>query len=166
MLRFPATGTVKVGINKNTNQVCQGTPNSGSVLTGHQRVEEESHSPTANGQMRIDVLMASRLIKQAWKKVSASTGRFPMASLHSPLTCPPAETLQSSWVKPNTAFKTERRRKDPVRCVRMWNVRTLLDKEGSLETARQGRETVENEDRRTDLALRELGRYRIKIAAL
>ena len=89
-----------------------------------------------------------------------------MVSLHSPLACPPAETLQSSWAKLNVAFKAERSSKDPVWCVGTWNVRTLLDDEGSLETARQGKETVKTDDHRIDLLLRELGRYRIKIAAL
>ena len=69
-------------------------------------------------------------------------------------------------MKPNAAFKAEKSSKDPVWYVGTWNVRTLLDNEGSLETARQGREIVENEDRRIDLVLREIGRYLIKIAAL
>ena len=137
MLRYPATATTKVGMNKNTHQVCQGTPNSGSVLTGHQRTEEGSHSPTADGQMRTDVPMASCLTKQARSMVSASTGRYPMASLHSPLACPPAETLQSSRAKSNTAFKAEKSRKDPVWYIGTWNVRTLLDNEGPVETAMQ-----------------------------
>ena len=157
---------MKAGMNKNTHQVCQGTPNSGSVLTGHRRAEEGSHSPTADGQMRTDVPMASCLTKQARSKVSASTGHFSMASLHSPLACPPAETLQSSRAKSNSAFKAEKSRKDPVWYVGTWNVRTLLDNEGPVETARQGREREENEDCRIDLVLRELGRYHIKIAAL
>ena len=86
-----------------------------------------------------------------------------MAPLHSPLACPPAELLQRSRAKTNTAFKAE---KNAVWYVGTWNVRTLLDNERSVETARQGRERVENEDRRLDLVLRELGRYHIKIAAL
>ena len=69
-------------------------------------------------------------------------------------------------MKPNAAFKAEKSSKDPVWYVGTWNVRTLLDNEGSLETARQGREKVENEDSRIDLVLREIGRYHIKIAAL
>ena len=107
--------------------------------------------------------MASCLIKQAREKVSASTGRFPMAPLHSPLACPPAELLLRSRANTNTSFKAER---SAVWYVGTWNIRTFLDNEGSVETARQGRERVENEDRRLDLVLRELGRYHIKIAAL
>ena len=45
-------------------------------------------------------------------------------------------------------------------------MRSLLDAEGPVETARQGRDTVDGEDRRIDLVIRELMRYNIKVAAL
>ena len=48
----------------------------------------------------------------------------------------------------------------------MWNTRALLYAEGPIETARQGRDAVQAEDRRADLVIRELSRYNIKVAAL
>ena len=46
------------------------------------------------------------------------------------------------------------------------DMRSMLDAEGSVETARQGRDTLLAEDRRVDLIIRELERYDIKMAAL
>ena len=96
--------------------------------------------------------------------MSHSTGRFRMAPLRSPLVCPPAESLRGSRAN-DSAFRAK-----SGACVDWyagtWNVRSLLDNEGSIETARQGSERDGNEDRRIDLVLRELGRYGIKVAAL
>ena len=47
-----------------------------------------------------------------------------------------------------------------------WNVRSLLDSEGPIETARQRSEVDRVEDRKIDLVVRELGRYGVKVAAL
>ena len=47
-----------------------------------------------------------------------------------------------------------------------WNVHSMLDVEGSVETARQGRDTAHAQERKVDLVVRELDRYAIKIAAL
>ena len=47
-----------------------------------------------------------------------------------------------------------------------WNVRSLVDTEGSVKTARQGRDVCHAEDRRVDLVVRELKRYDVKVAAL
>ena len=45
-------------------------------------------------------------------------------------------------------------------------MRSLLDREGPVETARQGRDVAQAEDRRIDLVVRELTRYNVKVAAL
>ena len=45
-------------------------------------------------------------------------------------------------------------------------MRSLLNSEGPIETARQGREVAQAEDRRVDLVVRELSRYDVKVAAL
>ena len=42
----------------------------------------------------------------------------------------------------------------------------MLDVEGSVETAGQGRDTAHAQERKVDLVVRELDRYAIKIAAL
>ena len=146
------------------HRVCQTPLKSGSVM-GHRRAEEEDQSPTAGGQTwTLSVPMASRRTKQARNKVSRSTGRFWMVPLRSPLICPPAESLRGSRAS-NSAFRA----KSGARVdwyAGTWNVRSLLDNEGSIETAIQGSERDGNEDRRIDLVLRELGRYGIKVAAL
>ncbi len=45
-------------------------------------------------------------------------------------------------------------------------MRSMLDAEGSVEVARQGRNAVQAEERRVDLVVRELNRYSVKVAAL
>ena len=47
-----------------------------------------------------------------------------------------------------------------------WNVRSLVNNEGTVETARLSSENSELEDRRIDLVITELNRYNIKVAAL
>ena len=47
-----------------------------------------------------------------------------------------------------------------------WNVSSLVDNEGTVETARLSFEDSEPEDRRIDLVIRELNWYNIKVAAL
>ena len=146
------------------HRVCQTPLKSGSV-TGHRRAEEGDQSPTAGGQTRtLSVPMASHRTKQARNEVSRSTGRFRMAPLRSPLVCPPAESLRDSRAN-DSAFRAKSGAREDW-YAGTWNVRSLLDNEGSIETARQGSERDGNEDRRIDLVLRELGRYGIKVAAL
>ena len=86
-----------------------------------------------------------------------------MPSLHSPLACSPAEDLRSSRVQHSTAFKTKNASSWRIAS---WNVRSLLDSEGPVETARQGRDTVHGEDRRIDEVVKELCRYGVKVAGL
>ena len=84
---------------------------------------------------------------------------FPLAHLASA----PAEDLHTSQAKSVCAHRAKG--KFHWRFV-SWNVRSMLDTEGSIETARQGRDTLHAEDRKVDLVVRELGRYNIKVAAL
>ena len=51
-----------------------------------------------------------------------------------------------------------------VLAVCFWNVRSMLDVEGSVETARQGRDTAQAQQRKVDLVVSELDRYDIKTA--
>ena len=86
--------------------------------------------------------------------------------LNSSLACPPAEGLHASQeVTPNYAHRRAKRR-----CTAWyfgtWNVRSLVDNEGTVETARLSSEMSEPEDRRIDLVIRELSRYNINVAAL
>ena len=85
-----------------------------------------------------------------------------MVPLNSSLTSSTAEDLQISRRSSNA------QRAEPWRlylCLGTWNVRSLLDMEGSVENVRHGIEDVNAEDRRIDLVVRELGRYRVKVAA-
>ena len=94
------------------------------------------------------------------------TGRRSMSPLGSSLVCSPAENLQVSRVRLHSARRGVRRRR-PFWYFGMWNVRSLLDSEGSVETARQGLDCHQvTEDRRIDLVVRELNRYKIPVAAL
>ena len=47
-----------------------------------------------------------------------------------------------------------------------WNVRSVLDIEGSVKTARQDCEVRDAEDRKIDQVVSELNRYGIVVAAL
>ena len=47
-----------------------------------------------------------------------------------------------------------------------WNVRSLVDGEGSVQTARQRKEEANAEERRIDQVMSELNRYKIDVAAL
>ena len=85
-----------------------------------------------------------------------------MAPLKPSLACAPAEALRTSQGRSIFAFK---QRKTSLWRLGTWNTRSLLDAEGPIETARQGRDAVQAEDRRADLVIRELSRY-TKVAAL
>ena len=47
-----------------------------------------------------------------------------------------------------------------------WNLRTLLDVEGSIQTSRQGYETANAEDRRIDQLVSEFERYNVVVGGL
>ena len=103
---------------------------------------------------------------QARKSMKVSTGRRPMASLRSSLACPPAEDLHTSQGDiPNNAHRRAKQR-CKVWYLGTWNMRSLVDIEGTVETAKLSSEKNESEDRRIDLVIRELNRCDIKVAAL
>ena len=86
-----------------------------------------------------------------------------MSSPRAHLASAPAEDLHTSQAKSVCAHRAKG--KFHWRFA-SWNVRSMLDTEGSIETARQGRDMLHAEDRKVDLVVRELGRYNIKVAAL
>ena len=86
-----------------------------------------------------------------------------MLSLSSPFVCSPAEDLHTSRVR---SYCAHRAKSKPFWRLGTWNVRSLVDAEGSVNTARQGRDVCHAEDRRVDLVVRELKRYDVKVAAL
>ena len=85
-----------------------------------------------------------------------------MAPLRSSLTCPPVEDLHASKVATTTTKHAHRRAKlnsSKAWYFGTWNVRSLVDNEGTVETARVSSEVSESEDRRIDLVIRELNQY-------
>ena len=89
-----------------------------------------------------------------------------MPPLRSSPACAPAENLQPSRGKSRSRNAHRARLKRfPVWHLGSWNVRSLVDCEGPVETARQSA-TAEGEDRRIDLVIRELGRYQVVAAGL
>ena len=74
------------------------------------------------------------------------------------------ENLQHSQSNMKTAQRA--RRKGSTWSLGSWNIRTLLDYEGSVETARQHAETGQFDDRRIDQVVKELETYKISVDAL
>ena len=66
----------------------------------------------------------------------------------------------------SNAQRTKMKKRLPVWYIASWNVCSLLDIEGSIESARQGKETDQAEDRRIDQVIRELNRYQVSVGAL
>ena len=71
--------------------------------------------------------------------------------------------LQISRVQPPFAFNMKKTRDRKTSSWRLgsWNVRSLLDAEGPVETAKQGRDAALAEDRRIDQVVSQLSRYKV-----
>lgn len=95
--------------------------------------------------------------------MNPSTGCCMITPLNSPLACSPAEGLHASQ---EVISKCAHRRAKQAWYFGTWNVRSLVDNEGTVETARLSPEMSEPEDRRIDIVIRELNRYSINVAAL
>ena len=100
--------------------------------------------------------------------MSESMGCRSMAPLDACQVCSPTEDLHTSWVGPSfkRAQSRKRKRKLSLWHLASWNVRSMLDVEGSIKTARQRCETREAEDRKIDQVVSEVGRYGVVVAAL
>ena len=105
------------------------------------------------------------MVLHSGNRVSLSTGRRSMVPLSTSLECPYAEELQDSHQVSNRAHRRAKLRRRAW-FFGTWNVRSLVDNEGSIDTARLSHEVNEPEDRRIDLVVRELDCYNIKVAAL
>ena len=91
-----------------------------------------------------------------------------MASLGACQARTPVEDLQSSQGESSYfAHGASRMRGSSVWVLASWNVRTLLDIDGSIETARKGVGDAEVVDeRKIDQVVGELNRYKVDVAAL
>ena len=87
-----------------------------------------------------------------------------MSPLNSHLISAPVEDLHTSQGRMSFAHRAKKK-KWPWRFA-SWNVRSMLDVEGSVEIASQESDTSHAQERKVDLVVRELNRYAIKIAAL
>ena len=89
-----------------------------------------------------------------------------MPSLDPHPTGTPAEDLQTSRVRSNRALRAKR--SELTWKLGSWNVRSMLNAEGTVETARQGAEVKNSlkEERKVDLVIRELDRYGVTIGAM
>ena len=88
-----------------------------------------------------------------------------MPSLSTHPAGPPAEVSHTSRA-PSFIARSSKRRQYLAWNLATWNVRSVLDVEGSVETARQGREVSYSEDRKIDRVVGEMQRYKVYIGAL
>ena len=90
-----------------------------------------------------------------------------MAPLGSSQDCSPAEALHPSQGEPSLgALRASQMRGFSLWYVASWNVRTLVDVEGSIETARGGCDISVVDERKIDQVVSELDKYRVVVAAL
>ena len=105
--------------------------------------------------------MASRVMTS----MSVSSGRRSIAPLATSVTHPSAEDLHTSRKGIKYAHRRAKQRYTAW-YFGTWNVRSLVDNTGTINTARSRSEKNRSEDRRIDLVIRELNRYDITVAAL
>ena len=86
-----------------------------------------------------------------------------MLPLNLPLACAPAKDLRPSRARCSSACKAKRTNSWKLGS---WNVRSVLNAGGPVETARRGGNAVQAEAGKAVLVVRELNRYSIKVAAL
>ena len=98
--------------------------------------------------------------------MTESTGCRPMAPLNACRVCSPTEDLHTSWEEPSIAHRTKQKSKSSLWYLASWNVRSLIDKEGSFRTANDKCERQISDERRIDQVVNELGRYGMMVAAL
>jgi len=92
-----------------------------------------------------------------------------MASLSSSQGYSPAENLHPSQGETLSGAHRASRAGSAAWYLATWNVRTLLDMDGSIETVRQGSESGEVsvvDERKIDQVVGELDRYKVVVAAL
>ena len=126
------------------------------VVTGSNRTYMHGTYRPANGAMAL----------HSRNSVSMSTGHRLMAPLRSSLVCSPAEGLHASQEVTTKHAHRRAKLRSKAWYFGTWSVRSLVDNEGTVKTARLSSEVSESEDRRIDLVIRELNRYDIKVTAL
>ena len=90
-----------------------------------------------------------------------------MAPFGSSQDCSAAEVLHPSQGKPSIgAHRASRMCGSSVWYVASWNVRTLVDVEGSVKTARHDSDVRVMDKRKIDQVVRELDRYHVVVGAL
>ena len=99
--------------------------------------------------------------------LNLSTGCRSMALLGSSQDCPPAEALHPSQGGPSLgALRASKMRGFSLWYVASWNVKTLVDVEGSIETVRHGCHVSVVDERKIDQFVSKLDRYNVDVVAL
>ena len=94
-----------------------------------------------------------------------SSGCRLMAALSACQSCSPAEDLHTSQGEPSFCAHRAGSKRDFSMCT--WNVRTLLDVDRPVETAKQNGEVGIMDERKIDQVVSELlDRYRVVVGAL
>ena len=89
-----------------------------------------------------------------------------MASLLSYQDCSPAEVLHPSQGEPSFSVFRARKTLHFVWYFASWDVRTVLDLHGSIETAKQAAEFGVCDERKIDQAVDEMKKYQVNVAGL
>ena len=97
--------------------------------------------------------------------MSVGSGRQLIAPLAASLSCSSAEDLHTSRKGIKHAHRRAKQRYTAW-YFGTWNIRSLVDNTGTINTARARSENNRSEDRKIDLVIRELNRYDITVAAL
>ena len=88
-----------------------------------------------------------------------------MASLSARQARTPAEDLHTS--QGNNHPSAQRRQLKSFKWrIGSWNVRSMVDTEGSVAIASKRQDTQRGEDRKVDLIVREMKRYKVKVVGL
>ena len=110
-----------------------------------------------------------KLIVQAhsWSYLNVSTWCRQMTPLMSCQECSRAEDLHPSQdERSQGALRASQARKSGVWLLASWNVRTMLDVDRPIETARQGNVLDAVDERKVDQIVAELVKYRVDVAGL
>ena len=90
-----------------------------------------------------------------------------MASLRACQSCSPAEDLHTSQGEPSfCAYRAGSKQDFSIWNMCTWNVRTLLDVDGPVETAKLNSGVSVMDERKIDEVVNELDRYRVVVGAL
>lgn len=92
----------------------------------------------ANGAVAYHTRISMGLAYHARISMGSSPGHCSMAPFCSSLVCTPAENLRNYQVLSNVPRTKVKKKRQPLRYLATWNVRSIADIEGLVETVWQG----------------------------